>query len=75
MSSVAFTPDQSLVVSVCDNGIVKLWTAATATQVASMKLGAKVRCLKITPDGKYVVTVSDTERSRVAVFRLHSGKV
>ena len=71
---MCFTPDRSTVLSVCHNGVLKMWTASTATQVAMMKLGARVRCLQLTQDGSYLLAVTDAERSRVAVFKLHRGK-
>lgn len=74
MSHVCFTPDKSMVVSVCHNGVLKMWAASTATQVAVMRLGARVRCLQLTQDGSYLLAVTDAERSRVVFFRLHQGK-
>ncbi|KAL8575770.1 hypothetical protein ACOMHN_004957 [Nucella lapillus] len=74
VSHVTFTPDNSTVLSVCHDGVLKMWAATSATQVASMRLGTRVRQLHISRDGAYVVAVTDAERSRVVVFKLHKGK-
>ncbi|XP_076445390.1 NACHT domain- and WD repeat-containing protein 1-like [Babylonia areolata] len=74
VSHVRFTPDNSTVLSVCHNGVLKLWAASAGTQVASMKLGTRVRQLQLSRDGSIVVAVTEAERSRVAVFKLHKGK-
>ena len=71
---VCFTPDKKTVLSVCHNGVVRMWMAATATQLSMMELGSKVRCMQLSQDGSHVVALTETERSRVAVFRLHRGK-
>ncbi|KAK7501922.1 hypothetical protein BaRGS_00006674 [Batillaria attramentaria] len=74
VSHVCFTPDNNFVLSACQNGVLKMWSASSGAQVAMMKVGTKLRRMLVSPDGQYVVVLTDAERSRVAVFRLHHGR-
>ena len=59
--------------SVCYNGVLKMWSLQTATQLASMRIGSRVKGISFSSDGAYLVALTDTDRSRIAVFKVHKG--
>jgi WD40 repeat protein len=57
--SVAFSPDGRRIVSGADNGIMKLWDAASGREIRSF-LGhsGEVLCVTFSPDGKQIASGS-----------------
>jgi WD40 repeat protein len=80
VTSLAFTPDGQLLVSGSGDRTVKLWDVASGTERTtftnySIGLGAaNVSSLRLSPDGKMIVTAATGGGQRTTVQELLSGR-
>jgi WD40 repeat protein len=71
---VAFSPDNKLVVSASEDGIVRIWDSATADLQRSLKGHAHdVVGVAFSPDGKLVASAS--EDKTVKIWDTATGKL
>lgn len=66
MTSAAFSPDGSRIVTASEDGTVRIWNAATATQIKVL-LGHQgwVTSAAFSPDGSRIVTASYDNTARI----------
>ena len=69
VAAVAFSPDSKTLASGDWSGVVKLWSAASLQEVASLEGHSdKVRCLAFSPDGQSLATGAEAGPGRGEVF-------
>src|SRR5262249_22194691 len=70
--SMKFFPDRKLLVTVGDDGEVKLWDTTTGKEVSSLDLPFKPALAALTPDGKKLAAA--VEGKAVRIWEVATGK-
>jgi WD40 repeat protein len=66
VTSAAFSPDGSRIVTASDDNTARIWDAATAKEIAVLRgHGNAVWSAKFSPDGSRIVTASGDKTARI----------
>ncbi|XP_053379122.1 uncharacterized WD repeat-containing protein alr2800-like [Mercenaria mercenaria] len=72
--NVVVSPDSKLIASSCQNSILKLWECSTGLEQFSVCLDAEVKGMSFLPDSRKLLLYTGTNRTRVFLFSVASGK-
>jgi WD40 repeat protein/uncharacterized caspase-like protein len=74
--SISFSPDDSLLASGSEDGVVKVWSVSDRRLLMTLKASiVAVVGLEFTADGKHLITATEEDHNNLKVWDLMSGHV